>query len=109
MPRYWVDDPDDDFDYDSLDLETQDEPVSFEEQIRWFVEKFGYEPKIKDPSAFSLSASFDFEFGLENAVEQLRQPNLIDDLFEEFEGEEFSTEELDEIAALNSKSFSDSK
>jgi hypothetical protein len=69
MPHYWVDDPDDDFDYDSLDLETEEEPVPFEEQIRWFVEKFGYEPKIKDPSAFSLSAMFDFEFGLDAAVE----------------------------------------
>jgi hypothetical protein len=34
-------------------------------------------------------------------VKQLRQPNLLDDLFEEFEGEEFSDEELDEIASLN--------
>lgn len=75
MPRYWVDDPEDDFDYDSLDLESQEEPVPFEEQIRWFVEKFGYEPKIKDPSAFSLSALTDFEFGLEDAVETQDEPS----------------------------------
>ena len=72
MPRYWVDDPDDDFDYDSLNLDEPGEVVPFEEQVRRFVEKFGYQPKIKDPRAFSLSAFTDFEFGPEDAVETER-------------------------------------
>jgi hypothetical protein len=74
MPRYWVDDPDDDFDYDSLNLEESEETVPFEEWVEKYRSKFGHEPKIKDPSAFALSASFDFEFGLENAVEFEDEP-----------------------------------
>lgn len=66
MPKYWVDDPEDDFDYDTLDLDNPGELVPFEEWIEKYKAKFGREPKIKDPSAFALSASFDFEFGLEN-------------------------------------------
>ena len=31
-------------------------------------------------------------------LEQLRQPNLLDDLLREFKDEDFTTEELDEIA-----------
>lgn len=74
MPHYWVDDPDDDFDYDSLNMDESDETVPFEEWVEKYRAKFGREPKIKDPSAFALSASFDFEFGLENAVEFEDEP-----------------------------------
>jgi hypothetical protein len=49
MPRYWVDDPDDDFDYDSLKLDEPGEIVPFEELVRRFIDNFGYEPNIKDP------------------------------------------------------------
>lgn len=69
MPRYWVDDPEDDFDYDSLNLDEPDEIVPFEEYVQQFRDKFGYEPKIKNPNAFTMSALTNFEMLVDEAIE----------------------------------------
>ena len=69
MPHYWVDDPDDDFDYDMLNLDEPDETVPFEEYVQQFRDKFGYEPKIKNRNAFTMSALTNFEMLLDEAIE----------------------------------------